>query len=365
MSRIQFTRRGFTLIELLVVIAIIAILVALLLPAVQQAREAARRSSCKSNLKQIGIAMHNYHDTYQVFPPGYICDYGQFDRVTGGGTSAPNRVTAPFGATQGMAEWNWSAFILPQLELTSMYEKFNVQQLRGAESLQIAVGANGTPGDADDDSDLLKMMQTVPPVFRCPSAKSPSPHAARAPKPKTTATAIDVAIGNYVAVSRGHSNAFDLVASMNDGATQGMFTVNGKTRMGDIIDGTSSTLMVGERAYSLTSTTNAGDEVFHYGMSLFLTRSYNAGQGVPGYSDCLGGAMGKPGATSINLVPFTLSASSPALYEVRTGYSSQHRGGAQFVLADGAVRFISESILVNTYGRLGTMRQNATLNGDW
>ena len=97
-------RRGFTLIELLVVIAIIAILVALLLPAVQQAREAARRSSCKNNLKQIGLALHNYHDTHRVFPPGQI------------------RGRNPSTGVECGNGFSWGAMLLPFLEESAVYD---------------------------------------------------------------------------------------------------------------------------------------------------------------------------------------------------------------------------------------------------
>ncbi|WP_339749897.1 DUF1559 domain-containing protein [uncultured Rubinisphaera sp.] len=103
-------RIGFTLIELLVVIAIIAILVALLLPAVQQAREAARRSSCKNNLKQIGLAMHNYHDTHSCFPPGYVDQMGESDE----------------GDALTENQWGWGSQILPFLEQGAVFDVLDV-----------------------------------------------------------------------------------------------------------------------------------------------------------------------------------------------------------------------------------------------
>src|SRR3954463_8669310 len=100
-------RFGFTLIELLVVIAIIAILIALLLPAVQQAREAARRTQCKNNLKQIGLALHNYHDVFGCIPPGYI-DIG-----------TPNSPTVYDGG------WSWASMILPQIDQAPLFNSFD------------------------------------------------------------------------------------------------------------------------------------------------------------------------------------------------------------------------------------------------
>src|SRR5258708_2555504 len=100
------SRRGFTLIELLVVIAVIGVLVGLLLPAVQQAREAARRMSCRNNLKQIGLALHNYHGSHNVFPPGYVSNFDASGTDTGPG-------------------WGWAAMILPQMEQRPLFDAVN------------------------------------------------------------------------------------------------------------------------------------------------------------------------------------------------------------------------------------------------
>jgi len=149
--------RGFTLIELLVVIAIIAILVALLLPAVQQAREAARRSSCKNNLKQLGIALHNYHDTHSVFPPGWMHP----------GISA----TGTASGDNDLGVWSWSTMVLPYVEQSAVYDALQPGQYYPPPTTD--TGNSGGVDATYPGTQRLSAAQTKINTFLCPSSTSP------------------------------------------------------------------------------------------------------------------------------------------------------------------------------------------------
>ena len=170
-------RRGFTLIELLVVIAIIAILVALLLPAVQQAREAARRSQCKSNLKQIGIGLHNYYDTFSVLPPGFVHIHGTGNTNTDKGN------------------WGWGTFILPYMDQSALYEA-----LSPGEPDPAVAGSDGSLAAAVENPTKRAEMQKKLAAFRCPSDTGPNLASVnyRRIEEQTTTTRHFLAMSNYV-----------------------------------------------------------------------------------------------------------------------------------------------------------------------
>src|SRR5579864_846191 len=157
-------KRGFTLIELLVVIAIIAVIVALLLPAVQQARESARRAQCKNNLKQVGLALQNYHGSRNVFPPGHVSTFDNSGNDTGPG-------------------WGWAAMILPEIEQTALQNGINFSQ-------PIEAAANATP------------RVTLLPTLLCPSesVKSPWNAVERDAVGNATSTICQLAAANYIGV---------------------------------------------------------------------------------------------------------------------------------------------------------------------
>ena len=158
MSVVHRKQRGFTLIELLVVIAIIAILIALLLPAVQQAREAARRSQCQNNLKQLGLAMHNYHDTANTLPPGNIYH----------GTSHPQ---AHLPYTANGPAWGWVLHLLPMLDAANVY---NIVDLNTSPWVS-SYGGNTNGGAGYGDPVNKTACQSQPPMLTCPSVARRGP----------------------------------------------------------------------------------------------------------------------------------------------------------------------------------------------
>lgn len=293
-------RRGFTLIELLVVIAIIAILVSLLLPAVQQAREAARRTQCKNNLKQLGLAIHNYHDVNRAFPPAAVT------------------------ATSFQNGFAWGAFILPYIEQAPLYDTLEVNS---GENL-VANWFGQNPGAL-----------TVIPGYQCPS--------------DTGQQITDMGFSNYIAVEsaskarpRPNDVIRDFLAATNaiKPPHVGLFTPDVSRRIRDITDGTSNTLAIGERAST------------QFVRSLNRSVDCNAGQwiGVRGKAfhtlnavnlQSQRAVMGIAG-TGINST-LVAGGNAPEKTECALNFNSLHTGGAQFVLADGSVRFISENIDFN------------------
>jgi len=288
-------RVGFTLIELLVVIAIIAVLIALLLPAVQQAREAARRSQCKNNLKQIGLALHNYHDVTNAFPPGWI----------GVESGLPN--------IEGSNGFAWGTFILPYLDQSPLYNKFDF-------TAPMNYGTN------------IDHLRHVLSVYQCPSDSKPDTFITEDADPVTLATA------NYAGVfgltsphdcETPYGQAGSALTASGQCVSDGAFYHNSVVRIRDFTDGTSNTLMVGER----TTWRNPHDasEVVYGTWTGAVPESEEAFARVIGHAGHL-----------------------PNEGHHAEDFGSAHVGGAHFVLADGHVRFISENMDEGTFNALGT-----------
>jgi prepilin-type N-terminal cleavage/methylation domain-containing protein/prepilin-type processing-associated H-X9-DG protein len=279
--------RGFTLIELLVVIAIIAVLVGLLLPAVQAAREAARRVQCTNNLKQIGLALHNYHDAVGAFPMSYVAASKFID-----------------GETDTAPGWSWATMILPQLEQTPLFNAIN-------SSLAVEQPQNAT------------VIQTTLTMFVCPSDITsglfPVSDSSGNMLAKMTPSSYAACVGNDLTDTATGLN--------NNGIGNGVMFRNSGIRLADITDGTSQTIMVGERAWSNVNGVWAGV------VTNAVTR-----RGL--YNRCpVTGAPFYPAATLIAAHGHLLNTDTDEDGGL-DDFSSNHPGGANFVFADGSVRFI-------------------------
>jgi prepilin-type N-terminal cleavage/methylation domain-containing protein len=329
-------RIGFTLIELLVVIAIIAILVALLLPAVQQAREAARRSECKNKLKQLGLALHNYHEIYNVFPSGTV------NPVDNGTTcSWVNGVNGAGGPGIGAP---WICQLLPQLDQNALFEEVQIIIAERPEVVDWFGNGTYTSRNIFVGSKHITAMDcpTHPFDDRQLSNGTGMEHLAR---------------GNYAACygaggyGRNHTN--------NQGVG-GIFGNNSRYSMKDISDGSSNTLAFSELKYRTANL--AGDNTapptedtrgtWAYGLmggNIFSTQIGPNSIAPDGHWGCRNApAEGMPctqigggGCHANNLASFA-------------GARSNHVGGVQACLADGSVRFVSENVDLRTWQSLGS-----------
>ena len=293
---------GFTLIELLVSISIIGMLIAILLPAVQAAREAARRMQCQNNLKQIGLALQNYHAGLKTFPSGYISSWDNSGRDTGPG-------------------WGWGAQLLPFIEQAAVHN--SIDFAKPIES------ATNTPAR------MLTLNSWL-----CPSDSSPNPWNAvtRDGSGNPIGTICQVAAANYIGV-------FGVTEPGVDG--EGVFFRNSRISMKDIVDGTSATMAVGERSHQWGQATWVGAvtnaKIFPPPGSPAIPIAENASCMVLGHT--FEGPPNSPNTEGNN-------------------FSSEHSNGATFAFADGHVEFISSSINKDVYRALST-RAAAEVIGDY
>ncbi len=292
--------RGFTLIELLVVIAIIAVLVALLLPAVQQAREAARRSQCKNNLKQINLALQNYHESFRVFPASAYKTLIQ--------DSSPT--------TQNRRATHWSAMLLPYMDLLPIYEGLTFGQDTPWNS-----GANGTA------------CSTLIPAFKCPSSTDQAAYnedgnATR--QASNYAVVMSGVLGNPAGAKAGENQNHMDDNFPNDSRYDGAFNQNSYFSSRDITDGMSNTVGVGERHR------NGGRTGYGY------IGSENAQNSHHHFSGSIG---------------TILNSTDNGVYG-NAGFSSRHVGGVHFGLLDGAVIFLSENVADTVRLALGSRAGN-------
>ena len=320
-------RRGFTLIELLVVIAIIAVLIGLLLPAVQKVREAAARMSCSNNMKQLGIALHSYHDANNRMPPG-------------GGDDTP-----PFGTTTSGWGSSWKVYILPYIEQDNLYRQWQF---------------NSWSSGWQNANNLSLVNRVNIKTYRCPSSTLPDFH----PNSTTNVTTSLQMFTSYVGVA---GTSIDTPRNTNIGCCNGSGNINGgsgilnsnsQVTMVSVTDGLSNTILVGEQSDHLRDGNN---------QPIIGGNGAITSQGPHGWvMGAGGGGVGASnGERQFNIVttrwPINqrgLGNSSVNGTNENSGsnipFSSSHTGGAQMLMGDGSVRFMTASTSLQTLQSLST-----------
>ncbi len=315
----RFRVRGFTLVELLVVIAIIGVLVALLLPAIQSAREAARRSQCQNNVKQLGVAMFNYHDTYKVFPPGGL-DYGW----SGGGGTEP--------ANKTVKNLNGLVLLLPYMEQQTLHSQLDFRQafshVGPAPQTQSNIVPSTRPiaGNAAASGNAAVLREIVP-AFVCPSD--------RMEMIRLGTTGV-YAILNGSGVAAAKTN-YDFSGyrsdywTFNDWGTMSplvkrMFGENSDTSTASVTDGTSNTVAIGETCHWV-----ANGSCPAWGFRGWVMTGVDVGVGINVFDI-------PPTYTWVN-------PKEPILGRLRDWgmVGSAHPGGANLCMGDASIRFVSEN----------------------
>ncbi len=308
-------RQGFTLVELLVVIAIIGILIALLLPAVQSAREAARRMQCCNQLKQIGLALHNYHSTHSVFPPGGI-------------TELPESTCLLAGSSGSDAGAPWSVLILPYLEEMSRYKEYDFSK---SFATMFWLQESSSAGNRD--------VQFKPnSKFQCPSDPN---------------SGSEFCNTNYYACQGGGTTPLCSAKASSDRAffQNGIFHNNSHVKIARVTDGTSNVFLVGETKYCPHELGHAQGAYASWDSALRVhSEDYAFPSGLCATMNAINSSQANPAQT------FTAGVAT-------TTFGSNHPGGCHFCMADGSVHFVPEVIDINLYRSLGIRNDGLPLGG--